>query len=333
MARDSTRPALGRSIGSSPLRAGAVRAVAAALCIAAACTVSELQVSDRRSDASPSLSPGPSVGISEEEKTDLPDRTIAFRHRQGIYTANGDGSNRNLIARVPQAYAGPYWSSEARAFVVRIEKRVGKDRFHGLVYRVDLDGTVTNLSAKTGRTTDGMVGWAPDGEHVVFTSRPPGEDVPQLYVMDADGTNVKRLTDGDMETQYPAWSPDGQRIAFTGVADGYNFEIFVMNADGSGVERLTNTAEAENWSTWSPGSDQIAFSLESEVWAMNADGSDRRLVTVPDEAAGGEAHWSPDGEWIAFNCSIDAPVICAIHPDGTGFTRLFGRAGFPFWMD
>jgi Tol biopolymer transport system component len=264
---------------------------------------------------------------------DLARRRISFMHEGGLYTATGDGSNRRLIARVPDAYAGAYWSPTARAFVIRVEREVGQGRFDGLVYRVDADGEIVNLSAKRERRTDAMVGWAPEGKRVVFTSRKEQDDVSQIYVMDADGTNVTRLTSGRDEAQYPAWSPDGERIAFTRVVDGVNFDIFVMDADGTNVRRLTRAPTAENWPTWSDDSSRIAFSREDEIRVMNADGSNQQLVTVPEEAAGGEPNWSPDGRWIAFDCSTEAPVICAIHPDGTGFTRLFGRAAFPFWMD
>jgi TolB protein len=58
-----------------------------------------------------------------------------------------------------------------------------------------------------------------------------------LYVMDADGTNVQRLTDGRFSDYSPAWSPDGTQIAF--VRQGYERAgLLVMNADGSNVRRI-----------------------------------------------------------------------------------------------
>ena len=63
--------------------------------------------------------------------------------------------------------------------------------------------------------------------------------------MDADGGNVRRLTNHPRMDYWPAWSPDGKRIAFTSNRDG-NYEIYVMNADGSGQRNLTRHAAQDN---------------------------------------------------------------------------------------
>jgi dipeptidyl aminopeptidase/acylaminoacyl peptidase len=260
---------------------------------------------------------------------DLAERRISFMWGSGIYVANADGTERRLVARVRGAYGGQHWSGAARAFVTRVERPAG-DSVEGAVIRADLDGAVTNLSARSRGTTDSMVSWSPDGKRIVFVSTRQGDVVPQLYVMNADGTGVRRIARTPFEAQYPQWGPDGSRIAFTGVVDG-NFELFTITPDGDRLTRLTTSTEWENWPTWSPDSARIAFSVEPEIWTMSADGSDRTLVTVPQDVTGGEPNWSPDGALIAFDCGA-SPAICAIRPDGTGFTELFSRASFPFWI-
>src|SRR5262245_14631694 len=63
----------------------------------------------------------------------------------------------------------------------------------------------------------------------------------EIYVMDADGTALERLTDDDAyQDVSPAWSPDGSRIVFTGILDGDDADLFVMRADGSRIKQLTS---------------------------------------------------------------------------------------------
>ncbi len=90
--------------------------------------------------------------------------------------------------------------------------------------------------------TVALVSLSPDGKRIAFVR---GADI---YVMNADGTDVGRL----VENAYsPAWSPDGTRIAFVSGRDG-NEEIYVMNADGSGQTRLTDNLAHDGFPAWSP---------------------------------------------------------------------------------
>ena len=73
----------------------------------------------------------------------------------------------------------------------------------------------------------------------------------EIYVMNAHGTGLTRLTDNPAEDGLSAWSPDGRLIAFVSNRDG-NDEIYVMNADGSNAVNLTNNPADDSWPTWSP---------------------------------------------------------------------------------
>jgi len=68
--------------------------------------------------------------------------------------------------------------------------------------------------------------------------------------MNADGTNVRQLTDSPgIVDENPIWSPDGTQIVFQTNRDG-NFEIYVMNADGSNARRLTDNPAGDYWPSW-----------------------------------------------------------------------------------
>ncbi|MBT8489175.1 MAG: PD40 domain-containing protein, partial [Gemmatimonadetes bacterium] len=106
-----------------------------------------------------------------------------------------------------------------------------------------------------------------------------------------------------------ALSPDGTRFAFVGRDGSSNEDIYVANIDGSGVTRLTTDPAPDDQPTWSPDGESIAFRShrhgKSDIWVMNADGSNQLNLTyaavfIPEEHNSDPA-WSPDGQTLAFS--------------------------------
>ncbi len=167
---------------------------------------------------------------------------------------------------------------------------------------------------------------------VAFTSERDGN--PEIYVINADGTNPRRLTTNDVLDGAPAWSPDGSRIAFHSARDG-NLEIYVMNADGSGAQRLTDNPAPDSEPDWSPDGSRIVFVSErdgnEELYVMNADGSNvQRLTDNP--GVDTQPAWSPDGKTIAFSSMREGVAeIYLMNADGSNVrrvTNLFGANGW-----
>jgi Tol biopolymer transport system component len=155
------------------------------------------------------------------------------------------------------------------------------------------------------------------GGVIAFVSKRDGNF--EIYVMNADGSDQRRLTHNDADDWAPAWSPDGTQLAFSSERDG-NFEIYVMDlSDGIGArtadqdppdQRRLTYREANDWDPdWSPDGTQLIFHSERgdqgfDIWLMNADGSDTRRLT---NTAYDEIHlaWSPDGSRFAFESTFD----------------------------
>ncbi len=144
-----------------------------------------------------------------------------------------------------------------------------------------------------------------------------------VYVIRADGSEERRLTDSPGLDGFPSWSPDGQRIAFASDRGGGSWELYTMSADGSGQRRLTNTQyHDESVPAFSPDEDKIAFATDIDssptVWVVDADGSDRERL-----ASGLFPSWSPDGERIAFTAYAgERPYIAVMNADGSGRRSL-----------
>ena len=184
--------------------------------------------------------------------------TLAFTRingsNWGVYTmsaANGSGQTR-ITAELAFEFM-PAWSPDGSKLAVTC-RAGGATEGSKDICVMNADGTgVVNLIPLPGQE-DFDPAWSPDGSRIAFTSnRDGGNSNYEIYVMNADGTNHRRLTFSDPADpawdHEPVWSPDGTRIAFSSNRDG-NYEIYVMNADGTGQTNLTNSPGNDDQPSW-----------------------------------------------------------------------------------
>ncbi len=196
---------------------------------------------------------------------------------------------------------------------------------------------------------------SPDGKKIMFQSQRSGNW--EIYVMDADGKNLTRLTDSESSDGPSVWSPDGTKILFSSDRDDPTGEIYVMNVDGSDVKRLTNQPGNDGYAKWSPDGKRIIFSSARttpdlkvewsrqihEVFTMNADGTDVRQISSL-KTMSNYPSFSPDGKRIAFRSVAQTPAmnwnlssaarnseIFVMNADGTNPVNITNNAAYDGW--
>jgi TolB protein len=200
---------------------------------------------------------------------------IAYRDsRRGInrndeiYVMSADGSHKRNLTFSPTNEWSPSWSPDGSLIAF----------YSGELYVMRVDG---RRMRPVTRVEGEYPAWSPDSRRLAFMSAEPGARGSNpnydIFVVDRDGTGLRRLTDWPGEDGWPAWSPDGKRLAFTtrhAVAAGGDYDVWLMNADGSSKRRLASGS----YPVWSPDARAIMFSM--------GDGGDGQLAVVRPDGSG-----------------------------------------------
>lgn len=245
----------------------------------------------------------------------------------------------------------PHLSPDGRQLLFH-SNRTGRQA----IWLANADGTNPRILFDDPATgaNPGTPDWSPDGAHIAFAMRPAGaaDTETEIYVMRADGTDLRRLTRSPGNDGQPHWSRS-RRIYFNSARatpdpaappGEQRLDIYSMNEDGADIRRHTHCAVSCTFPVPSPDERFIvhrsALSTEGVDWNGAAAPDSEIFVTPLDGGAGvnvsnsrgydGWPAWSPDGRWIVFASNRDHGAfhaqIYAVRPDGTGLQKLTSGA-------
>ncbi len=194
-----------------------------------------------------------------------------------VYVMDIDGGGQHRVTDVPGAEGEPTWSPDG----TRIYFRKTLDDGTVAVCSVHRDGSGFQ------QLTDGSIRYlrsslSPDGMSILAVSVSRGFE---LYVMDSDGTNQRRIPNVPGGAGFASWSPDGEQIVYATATPPPNpgADIHVISRDGAGDKQLTHAEGVSEYPCWSPDGTEIAFQTSRdgnfEIYVMQADGSNLRRLT------------------------------------------------------
>jgi TolB protein len=209
----------------------------------------------------------------------------SYRHHNPDLWVYHDGEHDKLSSQPGQNSGADYCGGTVALTMARGGENAD-------IYLIDPESGEVEERLTDNWSIDTSPSWSPDCSKIAFVSGRSGS--PQIYAMDADGSNKKRLTYEGTYNTSPDWSPEGDEIAFT-ARDKYNrFDIFTVTLDRT-LTRLTQDQGNNEEPDFSPDGRYIIFSSDrggqgERLWIMTSDGEIQKPL-IPDESGFSAPVW------------------------------------------
>ena len=173
-------------------------------------------------------------------RTNAPGPTLS-----DVWAMDLDGTHRRPVAVLPEDQFYPAYSPDMTKILFATTAPGGGRSIQVMDVATQ---QVTTLFDYSPESYDSGPAWSPDGRQIAFESNADGDM--EIYVMNADGSNVRQITHNTVWDEGPAWSPDGKRFAFSHGADDAHLDIWTMDADGADQRQLTTYPGRDESPDW-----------------------------------------------------------------------------------
>jgi TolB protein len=259
---------------------------------------------------------------------------VANRDVQEIYIADYDGANARRVTNTTTLNITPVWAPDNQAIAYTSYRPAGQfGTFQDIIVSYITTGARETPANGSPQRQNYLPIYSPDGSKIAFTSNRDGN--PEIYVMNRDGSGLRRMTNNPAIDVTPTWSPSGNQLAWVSDRTGQP-HIYIMNADGTGQRSLIN--EYCDRPTWSSGQfNEIAYA------ARTGPGYDIKLysftngeaIKLTDGLGSNESPaFSPNGRHIAFTSTRSGKSqVFTIDRTGENLRQITreGNNKFPNW--
>jgi TolB protein len=277
------------------------------------------------------------LAFSSDRPKELMKGPVKDRDIQEIYIVDYDGANPVRVTNTTTLNVAPAWSPDNQVIAYTSWRPSSAGNF-GVFQDIILSyiqvGQRTTPANGSPDRQNYLPAWAPDGSKLAFTSNRDGN--PEIYVMNKDGSGLRRMTNSPAIDVSPTWSPTGNQLAWVSDRTGQP-KIYLMNADGTGQRLLVGDPKSDR-PTWSRGKfNEIAYASQTgpgydiKIYSF----ATGEAIKVTDGIGSNESpSFSPNGRHIAFTSTRNGKAqVFTVDRDGNNLRQITreGNNKFASW--